>query len=137
MQPVSIYMHQGRPFEDAFENTTQWRKADPMNHMGQSKKLLNQKKQKYINFTRRMKVKVYNLVRHTWLKVANNLLMLGLSSFRRKLFDLQAFHNQAHIINLSGIIIYFCGTYYLYAPPPLPKTIFLFGCNRTKPGLVM
>ena len=46
MQPVSIYMHQGRPFEDAFENTTQWRKADLMNHMGQSKKLLNQKKQK-------------------------------------------------------------------------------------------
>ena len=63
MQPVSIYMHQGRPFEDAFENTTQWRKADLMNHMGQSKKLLNQKKQKYINFTRHMKVKVYNLVR--------------------------------------------------------------------------
>ena len=63
MQPVSIYIHQGRQFEDAFENTTQWRKADLMNHMGQSKKLLNQKKQKYINFTRRMKVKVYNLVR--------------------------------------------------------------------------
>ena len=60
-----------------------------------------------------MKVKVYNLVRHTWLIVANNLLMLGLSSFRRKLFDFQAF--QAHIINLSGIIIYFCGTGYLYA----------------------
>ena len=62
-----------------------------------------------------MKVKVYNLVRHTWLKVANNLLMLGLSSFRRKLFDIQAFDNQAHTIKLSGIIIYFCGTYYLYA----------------------
>ena len=46
--------------------------------------------------------------------------MLGLSSFRRKLFDFQAFHNQAHIINLSGIIIYFCGTYYLYAN----KTVF-------------
>ena len=67
-----------------------------------------------------MKVKVYNLVRHTWLKVANNLLMLGLSSFRRKLFDIQAFDNQAHIINLSGIIIYFCGTYYLYALTYLP-----------------
>ena len=64
---------------------------------------------------RRMKVKVYNYVRHTWLIVANNLLMLGLLSFRLKLFDLQAFNNQAHIINLSGIIIYFCGTYYLYA----------------------
>ena len=62
-----------------------------------------------------MKVKVYNYVRHTWLIVANNLLMLGLLSFRLKLFDLQAFNNQAHIINLSGIIIYFCGTYYLYA----------------------
>ena len=35
---------------------TQWRKADLMNHMGQQR-------QKYINFTRRMKVKVYNLVR--------------------------------------------------------------------------
>ena len=63
-----------------------------------------------------MKVKVYNYVRHTWLIVANNLLMLGLLSFRLKLFDLQAFNNQAHIIDLSGIIIYFCGTYYLYAP---------------------
>ena len=62
-----------------------------------------------------MEVKVYNLIRQTWLKVANNLLMLGLSIFRHKLFDLRTFHNQAHIINLSGIIIYFCGTYYLYA----------------------
>ena len=50
--------------------------------------------------------------------VANNLLMLGLSNIRRKLFDLQAFHKQAHILNFTGIIIYFCGTYYLYAPPP-------------------
>ena len=41
--------------------------------------------------------------------------MLGLLSFRLKLFDLQALNNQAHIINLSGIIIYFCGTYLLYA----------------------
>ena len=49
--------------------------------------------------------------------VANNLLMLGLSNIRRKLFDLQAFHKQAHIFNFTGIIIYFCGTYYLYAPP--------------------
>ena len=73
------------------------------------------RKVKVYNFIRRMKVKVYNLVRHTWLIVADDLLMLGLSSFRRKLFDFQAFHNQAHIINLSGIIIYFCGTYYLYA----------------------
>ena len=59
MQPVSIYIHQGRQFEDAFENT-EWRKADLMNHMDQSNKLLNQK---YKNFTRRMKVKVYNIVR--------------------------------------------------------------------------
>jgi len=73
------------------------------------------RKVKVYNFIRRMKVKVYNLVRHTWLIVADDLLMLGLSSFRRKLFDFQAFHNQAHIINLSGIIIYFCGTFYLYA----------------------
>ena len=49
MQPVSIYIHQGGQFEDAFENT-EWRKADLMNHMGQSKKLLNQKKQKKIIF---------------------------------------------------------------------------------------
>ena len=62
MQPVSIYMHQGRTFEDAFKNITQWRKADLMNRMGQSKKSLNQKKQKYID-TRHMKVKVFNLVR--------------------------------------------------------------------------
>ena len=41
--------------------------------------------------------------------------MLGLSYFRHKLFEFQAFLNQAHIINLTGIIIYFCGTYYLYA----------------------
>ena len=41
--------------------------------------------------------------------------MLGLSHFRHKLFEFQAFHNQAHIINFTGIIIYFCGTYYLYA----------------------
>ena len=77
------------------------------------------RKVKVYNFIRRMKVKVYNLVRHTWLIVADDLLMLGLSSFRRKLFDFQAF--QAHIINLSGIIIYFCGTYYLYAlmGPPM------------------
>ena len=47
--------------------------------------------------------------------MANNLLMLGLSYFRHKLFEFQAFHNQAHIINFTGIIIYFCGTYYLYA----------------------
>ena len=47
--------------------------------------------------------------------MANNLLMLGLSYFRHKLFEFQAFLNQAHIINLTGIIIYFCGTYYLYA----------------------
>ena len=71
------------------------------------------RKVKVYNFIRRMKVKVYNLVRHTWLIVADDLLMLGLSSFRRKLFDFQAF--QAHIIKLSGIIIYFCGTYYIYA----------------------
>ena len=57
------------------------------------------------NFIRHMEVKVYNFVRHTWLKVTNNLLMLGLSSLGRKLFDLQALHNKAHIINLSGIII--------------------------------
>ena len=57
------------------------------------------RKVKVYNFIRRMKVKVYNLVRHTWLIVADDLLMLGLSSFRRKLFDFQAFHNQAHIIN--------------------------------------
>ena len=74
------------------------------------------RKVKVYNFIRRMKVKVYNLVRHTWLIVADDLLMLGLSSFRHKLFDFQAFHNQAYIINLSDIIIYFCGTYYLYAP---------------------
>ena len=49
-----------------------------------------------------------------WLKVASNLLMHGLSSVRRKLFDLQAFHNQAHIINLSDIVIYFNGIFYLY-----------------------
>ena len=48
--------------------------------------------------------------------MANNLLMLGLSYFRRKLFEFQAFHNQAHIVNFTGIIKYFCGTYYLYAP---------------------
>ena len=47
--------------------------------------------------------------------VANNLLMLGLIYYRRKLFEIQAFHNQAHIINFTGIIIYFWGTYYLYA----------------------
>ena len=28
MQPVSIYIHQGRQFEDAFENT-QWRPCEP------------------------------------------------------------------------------------------------------------
>ena len=82
------------------------------------------RKVKVYNFIRRMKVKVYNLVRHTWLIVADDLLMLGLSSFRRKLFDFQAFHNQAHIINLSGIIIYFCGTYYLYAPCPTLLLLF-------------
>ena len=48
--------------------------------------------------------------------MANNLLMPGLSYFRHRLFEFQAFHNQAHIINFTGIIIYFCGTYYLYAP---------------------
>ena len=47
--------------------------------------------------------------------VANNLLMLGLSYFRHKLFEFQAFLNQAHIINFTGIIIYFCGRDYLYA----------------------
>ena len=62
------------------------------------------RKVKVYNFIRRMKVKVYNLVRHTWLIVADDLLMLGLSSFRRKLFDFQAF--QAHIINLSGMYYY-------------------------------
>ena len=46
--------------------------------------------------------------------MANNLLMPGLSYFRHKLFEFQAFHNHAHIINFTGIIIYFCGTYYLY-----------------------
>ena len=46
---------------------------------------------------------------------ANNLLMLALSNFRHKLFDLQTFQNQAHIISVTGIIIYFLGTYYLYA----------------------
>ena len=45
---------------------------------------------------------------------ANNLLMLALSNYRRKLFDLQTFQNQAHIISVTGIIIYFLGTYYLY-----------------------
>ena len=53
--------------------------------------------------------------------MANNLLMPGLSYFRHKLFEFQAFHNQAHIINFTGIIIYFCGTYYLYAHIPLPN----------------
>ena len=53
--------------------------------------------------------------------MANNLLMPCLSYFRHKLFEFQAFHNQAHIINSTGIIIYFCGTYYLYTlPPPSP-----------------
>ena len=47
--------------------------------------------------------------------MANNLLMPGLSYFRHKLFEIQAFYNQAHIINFTDIIIYFCGTYYLYA----------------------
>ena len=47
--------------------------------------------------------------------MANNLLMPGLSYFRHKLFEFQAFHNQAHITNFTGIIMYFCGTYYLYA----------------------
>ena len=45
---------------------------------------------------------------------ANNLLMLALSNYRRILFDLQTFQNQAHIISITGIIIYFLGTYYLY-----------------------
>ena len=49
---------------------------------------------------------------------ANNLLMLALSNFRRKLFDLQTFQNQAHIISVTGIIIYFLGTYYLYTGIP-------------------
>ena len=73
--------------------------------------------------------------------VANNLLMLGLSNIRRKLFDLQAFHKQAHIFNFTGIIIYFCGTYYLYAPPGLvifhTKKIdphFFFFRNKTLIG---
>ena len=84
-----------------------------------------------------MKVKVYNYVRHTWLIVANNLLMLSLLSFRLKLFDLQAFNNQAHIIDLSGIIIYFCGTYYLYAEnegvPPRQKS----GGKNTAPKVFL
>ena len=58
--------------------------------------------------------------------VANNLLMLGLSNIRRKLFDLQAFHKQAHIFNFTGIIIYFCGTYYLYAGPNDPFRLFSY-----------
>ena len=45
---------------------------------------------------------------------ANALLMLALSNYRRKLFDLQTCQNQAHIISITGIIIYFLGTYYLY-----------------------
>ena len=40
--------------------------------------------------------------------------MLALSNYRRKLFDLQTFQNQAHIISVTGIIIYFLGTYYLH-----------------------
>ena len=52
---------------------------------------------------------------------ANNLLMLALSNYRRKLFDLQTFQNQAHIISVTGIIIYFLGTYYLYTPIHLPQ----------------
>ena len=56
--------------------------------------------------------------------VANNLLMLGLIYYRRKLFEIQAFHNQAHIINFTGIIMYFCGTYYLYAvKDQVPKVL--------------
>ena len=48
--------------------------------------------------------------------------MLALSNYRRKLFDLQTFQNQAHIISVTGIIIYFLGTYYLYTVQKLPKT---------------
>ena len=55
---------------------------------------------------------------------ANNLLMLALSNYRRKLFDLQTFQNQAHIISVTGIIIYFLGMHYLYTiGQPVPKTI--------------
>ena len=43
----------------------------------------------------------------------NNLLMLGLSYFRCKLFESQ---DKANIINFTGIVIYVCGTYYFYAP---------------------
>ena len=59
---------------------------------------------------------------------ANNLLMLPLSNYtviyRRKLFDLQTFQNQAHIISVTGIIIYFLGTYYLYTAFLGPKVLF-------------
>ena len=47
--------------------------------------------------------------------MANNLLMPGLSYIRHKLFEFQAFHNQAYIINFTGIMIYLCSTNYLYA----------------------
>ena len=58
---------------------------------------------------------------------ANNLLMLALSNYRRKLFDLQTFQNQAHIISVTGINIYFLGTYYLYT--------FCEGTNAYAPKL--
>ena len=62
---------------------------------------------------------IYMPEKSWWICVdQDNLLMLALSNFRRKLFDLQTFQNQAHIISVTGIIIYFLGTYYLYTPPP-------------------
>ena len=58
---------------------------------------------------------IYMPEKSWWICVdQDNLLMLALSNFRRKLFDLQTFQNQAHIISVTGIIIYFLGTYYLY-----------------------
>ena len=65
--------------------------------------------------------------------MANNLLMPGLSYFRHKLFEFQAFHNQAHIMNFTGIIIYFCGTYYLYAAylaPPIKSGHNVWGGTK-------
>ena len=99
--------------------------------MDHSDVLFKKSEKKTYKFIRYMEVKVYNLIRQTLLKVANNLLMLCLSIFRHKLFHLQACHNQAHIVYISGIIIYFFGTDYLYAPPLwelFPKnTVFLKG----------
>ena len=42
---------------------------------------------------------------------ANNLLMLILFEYQAALFVFQAFHNQAHIINITGMIMYLFGTY--------------------------